>query len=138
ECTQRADGECTSMHCALRTGRDGCSQSNGGRETVAGRTTASRDEWLVQCATLAARAGHQCQDSSVPQPTLFDERFVLEKQLGAGGMGIVHLALDLRIGRRVALKILNASGDTNVERFNREVWVLTQLAHPGIVKYLDH
>jgi eukaryotic-like serine/threonine-protein kinase len=67
-------------------------------------------------------------------------RYVLHEPLGAGGYGVVYRATDLEEPREVALKILGldavgASG--GFERFCREVLVLSELDHPGIVKMLD-
>src|SRR5262249_33211282 len=47
----------------------------------------------------------------------------LIKEIGRGGQGAVHLAEDLRLGRRVALKVLTGVGsltDANLRRFHRE------------------
>jgi eukaryotic-like serine/threonine-protein kinase len=60
---------------------------------------------------------------------------VLES-LGSGGMGHVYLALDTRLDRRVALKVLPpemASHPEKIRRFEREAKTVASLSHPGIV-----
>ena len=63
-------------------------------------------------------------------------QFVLERELGRGGMGIVYLARDVRLDRLVAIKVLppDLARDTEMrERFLREARTAGQLAHPNIV-----
>jgi serine/threonine protein kinase len=53
--------------------------------------------------------------------------------LGQGGMGIVHLVLDPRLGRRAALKLLRGPiTPSRVRRFRRETVVTARLDHPCI------
>jgi eukaryotic-like serine/threonine-protein kinase len=66
----------------------------------------------------------------------FTTRYELREKLGEGGMGEVHLVLDRRIGREVALKAVHPGHRTRPDlhaRFVREARVQGQLEHPSIV-----
>jgi tRNA A-37 threonylcarbamoyl transferase component Bud32 len=68
------------------------------------------------------------------------ERYVREKLLGVGGMGEVHLCRDQRIGRSVAMKIIDKRRATSSEvrgRFLAEARIQGQLQHPSIVPVYD-
>jgi eukaryotic-like serine/threonine-protein kinase len=61
-------------------------------------------------------------------------------KIGAGGMGDVYLAEDSRLGRRVALKILNADltkHEDRVRRFEQEARAASALTHPNILTIFD-
>src|ERR1700742_4622712 len=62
--------------------------------------------------------------------------FVIEREVGRGGVGIVYRARDEVTGAFVALKVIAIPGvDASEEaRFGREGRVLAGLAHPGIVR----
>src|SRR3989442_8527394 len=53
-------------------------------------------------------------------------------------MATVYRATDLVSGQDVALKVLNDTATASAERFNQEAALLAQLAHPAIVRYVDH
>ncbi len=59
----------------------------------------------------------------------------IEREIGRGGMGVVYLGVDPRLGRPVAIKALPASlaaGAEPIARFDREARILASLSHPGI------
>ena len=67
------------------------------------------------------------------------DRYILERELGHGGMAFVYLARDRRYERPVAIKVLDPDIATAVgaERFLREVRITAQLQHTNIVPLLD-
>ena len=63
-------------------------------------------------------------------------RYSLERELGRGGMGVVYLAREVRLDRRVAIKLLPpdlAAQESLRERFMREARTAARLSHPYIV-----
>jgi eukaryotic-like serine/threonine-protein kinase len=66
--------------------------------------------------------------------------YVIGKQIGAGGMGTVYEAQDLRLNRKVAVKILPPPfvGDPDrIQRFRQEARAASLLNHPNIVSIYD-
>lgn len=60
--------------------------------------------------------------------------------LGAGGMGVVHAAVDTRLGRRVAIKVLAADAVADPDRrrrFTQEARAASTLNHPNIAQVFD-
>ncbi|HSM05165.1 MAG TPA: protein kinase [Longimicrobiales bacterium] len=66
-------------------------------------------------------------------------RYLVEHQLGEGGMATVHLAKDLRHDRKVALKVLRpeVAAAVGVERFLSEIRTTANLQHPHILPLFD-
>ncbi len=72
-----------------------------------------------------------------PQPV---PQYTTIRQLGRGGMGVVFQARNNRTGRMVALKLIvpeSAATRSAIDRFLREMSVISQLKHPNIVEWLE-
>ncbi len=70
---------------------------------------------------------------------LLKDRYVIERELGRGGMAVVFLAHDIRHDRPVAIKVFRSDvGDApGAERFQREIRLLARLQHPHILPLYD-
>jgi serine/threonine-protein kinase len=71
---------------------------------------------------------------------VLDGRYRIQSLLGEGGMGTVWRAQHLRIGRPVAIKVLNPDvprSPLDVERFRREAEIAVRLSSPHVVEVLD-
>ena len=67
-----------------------------------------------------------------------NQRFVLDAELGHGGMGTVYRATDRVLGRPVAIKLLRArAGEEMAGRLRLEAQILARLVHENIVRVYD-
>ncbi|MGD9934635.1 MAG: serine/threonine protein kinase [Dehalococcoidia bacterium] len=76
----------------------------------------------------------------MPPPERFG-RYEVIRELGRGGMAVVYLSRDPRVGREVAIKVISAdlAGDAEFRRrFDREAQALARLEHSAIVPLYDH
>ena len=74
------------------------------------------------------------------EPTVYNGRYELHRQIARGGMADVFLARDQLLDRPVAVKVLFpqfASDPSFVERFRREAQSAANLNHPNIVGVYD-
>ncbi|WP_233578373.1 FHA domain-containing serine/threonine-protein kinase [Tautonia sociabilis] len=72
-----------------------------------------------------------------PQPV---PHYTTMRELGRGAMGVVYLAQHNRTGRKVALKLIvpeSAAARSAIDRFLREMTVVSRLKHPNIVEWLE-
>jgi serine/threonine-protein kinase len=94
-------------------------------------------------AAVAKAANQLSSESRDENDHLLGERigpYKVRELLGAGGMGRVYAADDLRLGRRVALKFLTdefTKDPAALERFRREARTLSALNHPHICTIFD-
>ncbi len=69
------------------------------------------------------------------------DRYVVLDRLGSGGMGVVYLAYDSDLERRVAIKLLQIGGGHDPElaraRLMREGQAIAQLSHPNVVQVYE-
>ena len=76
------------------------------------------------------------------EPELLDAgarvgRYVIERKLGMGAMGVVYVARDPDLDRRVAVKVLRTGVPTAHARLLREGQALAKLRHPSVVTVYD-
>ncbi len=125
------------------------SQSSGGESEVSGginiaaEARAAKQIWPVEGAWHILRPTPRTAKSLSSLGDLLEtelrDRYVIERELGEGGMARVWLATDVRHHRTVALKVLRPELALSgvADRFLREVRVLAELQHPHILALLD-
>ena len=67
-------------------------------------------------------------------PKFLAGKFRLTRRLGAGGMGAVYLARDLRLERDVAIKILTAPSLGRLMGLKPEAWAMATVTHPAVAQ----
>src|SRR5213596_3687268 len=67
------------------------------------------------------------------------DRYIIERELGRGGMATVYLAEERKHGRKVAIKVLRPeiTAALGTDRFLREIGIAAQLSHPHVVALID-
>jgi len=96
---------------------------------VAGASGEAVEWWCPACCTESA---------TLPQPVPY---YTTLRELGRGAMGVVYLARHNLTSQRVALKLImpeTATTRAAIDRFQREISVISQLRHPNIVELYEH
>ncbi|MDQ3804669.1 MAG: serine/threonine protein kinase, partial [Acidobacteriota bacterium] len=70
--------------------------------------------------------------------TVLQNRYLVERQIGQGGMGAVYVATDQRFGSTVALKETFFDDPTLRRAFEREARLLNRLRHAALPRVSDH
>ena len=74
----------------------------------------------------------------IPPETLLQNRYLVQKQIGKGGMGLVYMATDQRFGSSVALKEIFLDAPHLLKAFEREARLLNHLRHSALPRVSDH
>jgi tetratricopeptide (TPR) repeat protein/predicted Ser/Thr protein kinase len=77
-------------------------------------------------------------DASEPEPARIG-RYVVVRELGRGGMGVVYLCYDERLDRKVAVKLIatRVPSEAARARLEREAQALARLSHPNVVQIYE-
>jgi serine/threonine protein kinase len=98
-----------------------------------GREAPPGEESLTNAVTLPAASSLE----GAIRPGAKIGRFVVSKQLGVGGMGVVYAADDPELGRQVALKVLRGAVARDsvlaARRIMREARLAARVSHPNVV-----
>jgi serine/threonine protein kinase len=93
---------------------------------------------IERVSTKVDPAQFEVTVSAVP---LFNDRYLIEKELGRGGIGITYLARDNQLyGMSVVIKVLiekPGNKEWVKRKFIQESEALTRISHPGVVKVLN-
>src|SRR5437764_12170463 len=79
-------------------------------------------------------------DGFSPQPMhVIGQHYLVEREIGRGGAGIVYEARDTRTGTLVAVKVLRPELSSLVasQRFEQEILLLAGFQHPNLLPVLD-
>lgn len=99
---------------------------------------------MAETAALSVTARTlTCVDTTLQDPLVgqvLDGRYRVDARIAVGGMATVYRAVDTRLDRVLALKVMHptlAADATFVERFIREAKSVARLAHPNVVQVFD-
>lgn len=91
----------------------------------------------ARCGRVAAASAETCPHCAGPLataavPQMLAGKFVPERVIGHGGMGVVYRALDTTLGRPVAIKTLPRVSMEQVVRLRREARTMATFTHPNL------
>lgn len=115
----------------------------GALSTLEAQQVSNHLSTCAECRSVVAILRTSVAETPAPDPLVgqvLAQTYRLVHALGAGGMGTVYAAEHIRLGRRVAVKVLRPDLRQHpevVERFKREAQICSTLGSPHIVDILD-
>jgi hypothetical protein len=90
-----------------------------------------------RCGCVYPRSVHLCLScggpvADAPVPQFLTGKFRIERRIGTGGMGVVYRAVDLSLGRDVAIKTLPSLTGEHAARLRREARSMAAVSHPNL------
>ena len=89
-----------------------------------------------ECSLIWSPETRQCScgtgTTDAALPLFVQGKFRLERLVGAGGMGVVYLAVDMVLDRKVAIKTLPSLRSESAERLHREARTMARVLHPNL------
>jgi len=109
-------------------------------DAMPGTTSRQREDNVAyecsQCGTVAGRLPIACECGTPPHlaalPAQVGRRFVVDRRIGAGAMGVVYLARDTELDRPVALKTLPDVRAAAIEGLRSEARAMARVNHASI------
>ena len=92
--------------------------------------------WCPACTETSSPDTRRCRCGTATRPAVLplfvNAKFRLHRVLGAGGTGVVYLATDMALDRKVALKTLPPMKREYAERLRREARAMAAVRHPNL------
>jgi serine/threonine protein kinase len=96
-----------------------------------------RELAAIEATMIAGGSPRPSDRSSLAPGALIGGKYRVERVLGRGGMGVVVLASDEALGRRVAIKLLRVNGRGDEARFLREARAVARLTSEHVARILE-
>jgi hypothetical protein len=92
--------------------------------------------WCPNCSETSSTDTRRCRCGTATRPAVLplfvNAKFRLQRFLGAGGTGVVYLATDMALDRKVAIKTLPPMRREHAERLRREARAMASVLHPNL------
>src|SRR3954454_20510172 len=91
---------------------------------------------VTESSALAPESSQPGDGNRLARGAALGRYLVLEPH-GSGGMGVVYIAYDPQLDRKIAIKLLKADAARDQSRLRREGQAMARLQHPNVVTVFD-
>jgi serine/threonine protein kinase len=75
---------------------------------------------------------------TLPEDTILENRYRIDRLLGQGGMGAIYRGFDLKLKIPLAIKENFFQTPQSIRQFEQEALLLARLQHPNLPRVIDH